>query len=159
MPAANEGGGEARSGRREIVLFLHALRLAMKAQRVRSRALDEVAAEMASAGHLPCGVAVGEAVRAAGRACTRVRRWGRGLDSCLTRSLVAGTLLADRPEVFVHVGFRPTVAGTVAEGHAWVSVGGEVVGVTTPPDHAGPFVESLQLPMHRGGDGGKPWRA
>ena len=153
MLAVGEIPNEKRLTVREITLFVQAFRLSLKAQRVRTKALDLVAADMTSAAFLPRGVAVGEAVRAAERACSRVGRWARGLDSCLTRSLVAGTLLADRPGVFVHVGFRAPASGNPADGHAWVSVGDEEVGVVTPPDHAGPFVEALRLPMRRGGAG------
>ncbi len=156
MPPTAESASEKRSTVREMALFLQAFRLSLKAQHVQTDALDQVAAEMTSAGFLPRGVDVGEAVRAAGRACSRVGNWFQGLDSCLTRALVAGALLADRPEVFVHVGFRAPASGSFTDGHAWVSVEGEEVGVATPPDHAGPFVESRRLPMRRAGAGKAP---
>jgi hypothetical protein len=66
--------------------------------------------------------------RAAGRSTSRWARWFGGLDTCLTRSLVAGSLLAGRGEVVLQVGFRPGEAEQVVDGHAWITMDGEPVG-------------------------------
>jgi len=121
MSGASQGTAGKRSGVREIALFLQALRLSVKAQRVRRQPLGSVVDALARTRFLPRGVGTGEAARAAIRACSRVQRWARGLDSCLTRSLVAGALLADRPDVALHVGFREARTSPLHEGHAWVT--------------------------------------
>jgi hypothetical protein len=65
---------------------------------------------------------------AAVRAVARWRRWFGGVDTCLTRSLVLGSLLAGRGEVMLNIGFRPGEDEPALDGHAWVSVDGEPVG-------------------------------
>ncbi len=152
---ASAGGTAAaeRYGAREVALFLHALRLSVKAQRVRRRPLDEVVHALVATRALPRAVGAGEAARAAGRACGRMARWARGLDSCLTRSLVAGALLADQPRVVLHVGFREPGVAALHEGHAWVTLGETEVTAAADGEHGGPFVEALQVALRR--DGGR----
>ena len=136
---------------REISGFLAALRLTPKAQKVRSLPLPRVTDMMRSSGS--GGVSdPGAAVRAAQRACGRWARWFGGLDTCLTRSLVAGALLAGDHEVVLHVGFRPTEQGAAAvDGHAWVVVDGEVVELTgLDHEHEAPYETTLALPMKAG---------
>ena len=58
----------------------------------------------------------------------RWRRWFGGVDTCLTRSLVLGGLLAGRGEVELNVGFRPGEREPAVDGHAWVTVDGRPVG-------------------------------
>ena len=137
----------------EITGFLAALRLTPKAQKVRSLPLTRVAGMMR-----PSGVGgVSDpmaAVRAAQRACGRWARWFGGLDTCLTRSLVAGALLAADHEVVLHVGFRPTEQGAAAvDGHAWLVVDGEVVELTgLDHEHEAAYETTLELlmkPTHR----------
>ncbi|HVN76622.1 MAG TPA: lasso peptide biosynthesis B2 protein [Thermoanaerobaculaceae bacterium] len=152
MPAANESAGETRFSVREIALFLHALRLSVKAQRVQRRSLEDVAGALVRTRPLPRGVGADAAARAAGRACSRVKRWAGGLDTCLTRSLVAGALLADRPGVVLHVGFRGQATGPLHEGHAWVTLDGRNVTDARDGEHAGPFTEALRVPLRRGGE-------
>ncbi len=91
-------------------------------------------------------------MRAAQRACNRWARWFGGLDTCLTRSLVAGALLAGGHEVVLHVGFRPTDRGAEAvDGHAWLVVDGEVVELTgLDHEHGEPYSTTLELKMGRG---------
>ncbi len=149
MPTASERTRERRSAAREIALFLHALRLAAKVQGVRTRPLDEVVRDLVRTRRLPRASGADEASRAAGRACARVRRWAGGLDTCLTRSLVAGALLADQAGVVLHGGFRGAVAGAPADGHAWVTLDGRDVTPANDGAHAGPFLEALQLPLSR----------
>ena len=149
MREGQRGGREDRSGAREIRLFLHALRLSLKAQRIRRRPLADVAASLTRTRPLPRGVATDEAVRAAGRAGLRVRRWAGGLDSCLTRSLVAGALVADRPDVVLHVGFREARTAPLHEGHAWLTLGDHNVTDAADEEHTAPFTEALRVPLRR----------
>ena len=149
MPEGQQNERGHRSGTREIRLFVHALRLSLKAQSVRRQSLPNVVISMVSTGSLPSGVGADEAARAAGRACSRVKRWADGLDSCLTRSLVAGALLADQRDVVLHVGFRGASTAPLHEGHAWVTLGERNVTDAADRDHEGPFAEALQVPMRR----------
>ena len=88
-------------------------------------------------------------MRAAQRACNRWGRWFGGINTCLTRSLVAGALLAGGHEVVLHVGFRPTDRGPEAvDGHAWLVVDGEVVELTgLDHEHGEPYSTTLRLTM------------
>jgi len=135
----------------EILLYVRSLPIAMAAQAVREKPLPEVVERV-------CGRAWRgevrepvEALQAAQRACNRWARWFGGLDSCLTRSLVAGALLAESHEVVLHVGFRPSDQGAKAiDGHAWLVVDGEVVELTgLDHEHEEPYESTLQLPMGR----------
>ena len=62
------------------------------------------------------------------RAVSRWKRWFGGIDTCLTRSLVFGALLAGHGEVSLNVGFRPGEEEPSLDGHAWVTVNGKAVG-------------------------------
>ena len=136
---------------RGVVLFLHALRLSLKAQRVRSTPIKPIVGQLLATRFLPGAAATDEAERAAVRACNLFARFAGGINTCLTRSLVAGTLLADREGVFLHVGFRTGDGrGAIHEGHAWLTMQGECI--SDPLDaqaQSGPFVESLRLPLRR----------
>jgi len=71
----------------------------------------------------------------------------------LTRSLVAGALLADRSGVEVHMGFKaPEVGEEVIDGHAWVAVDGR--SATAGEDAKAledSYVRVVSIPMHRRG--------
>ena len=129
----------------EISLVVRALPLARVAQAVKTTRLPEVVERL---GARRGGVSVDDAVRAAQRACGRWARWFGGIDTCLTRSLVAGALLAGDHEVVLHVGFRPTEQGAAAvDGHAWLVVDGEVVELTgLDHEHEAPYETTLALP-------------
>jgi hypothetical protein len=133
-----------------VLLFLAALPGARRAQRVTDTRLPDVVAAMNKgvfgfeflvfSSPRPPGVGEGRGesrnlepdvervARAAGRATARWARWFGGLDSCLTRSLVAGSMLAPYGEVVLQVGFRPGEEENVVDGHAWITVDGEPVG-------------------------------
>ena len=108
------GGGERRQApaapphRRalDVLLLALALPLARRAQRVTDTPLDELVAELARR-RRSAVVAPDRVALAAARATARWSRWFGGLDSCLTRSLVAGAMLAGRGGVALHIGFRP----------------------------------------------------
>ena len=131
------------------MLFTAALRYVPGALGVRSTPLPKVIQGMGSPGFPARKISSDEALRAAQRACSRWARWFGGLDSCLTRSLVAGALLAGSHEVVLHVGFRPTDQGSEAvDGHAWLVVDGEVVELTgLDHEHGEPYESTLELPM------------
>ncbi len=130
----------------EVVLFVRALPLARVAQAVKVEPLPKVVEKMGARGR---GIATDDAMRAAQRACNRWGRWFGGINTCLTRSLVAGALLAGSREVVLHVGFRPTDRGADAvDGHAWLVVDGEVVELTgLDHEHGEPYSTTLALPM------------
>lgn len=136
---------------RGVVLFLHALRLSWKAQHIRSNPIHVVARGLLETRFLPTKAGTVEAELATGRAGKFVARFAKGLNSCLTRSLVAGAILAYRDGIVLHVGFRPgNGVGAAHEGHAWLTLQGEYV--NDPLDgqaQNGPFVESLRLPLRR----------
>jgi hypothetical protein len=131
---------------REIALFLEALRLAWKAQAVRTRGPAEVARRLAPVLSWR-GLHPDDALRATARACSRLGRWG-SLDSCLVRSLVFGSLMAGAGQVRLRVGFRPAASGDGdrPDGHAWVTIGE----ATFTPVGEGPesgFTEVLAVPL------------
>jgi hypothetical protein len=57
------------------------------------------------------------AVRAAGR----VKRLAGAPDTCLVRALIAGSLLAARGDVRLHLGYRPGQPDRPVDGHAWLA--------------------------------------
>ncbi len=130
----------------EVVLFVRALPLAWVAQAVKVDPLPKVVQKVGTRGS---EISTGDAMRAAQRACNRWARWFGGLDTCLTRSLVAGALLAGRHEVVLHVGFRPTDVGAGAvDGHAWLVVDGEALELTgLDHEHGEPYSTILELKM------------
>ena len=112
----------------DLYLFFRALPPARLAQRVKTTPLDRVVADMivrrgVSGSHTVDGVA-----RAAARATARWSRWFGGLDTCLTRSLVLGSMLKDREGVALVIGFRSDDNHDAVAGHAWVAVNGRPVG-------------------------------
>lgn len=131
---------------RDVVLFLRALPLAREVQAVKTRPIPEVVKRIGARGR---GIERDEALRAAQRACNRWGRWFGGLDTCLTRSLVAGALLAGDHEVALRIGFRPTDRGAGAvDGHAWLVVDGDVLELTGLDRESGePYSKTLSLKM------------
>lgn len=124
-------------------------RLARHAQEVTRAPLPDVVTRLLALRGLPRGVDPDAAWVAAARGSRYRARWRGGLDTCLVRTLVAGTLLADRPGVTLHIGFRPDPCGVPrAEGHAWLSVGGESWGMPDSPSGEA-YRAALDLPMHR----------
>lgn len=119
----------------DIRLFLVAFRLARHAQGVTQSPLPEVVDRLLALKSLPCDVDPGAAWVAAIRGSRYRARWSGGLDTCLIRALVAGTLLSDRPDVMLHIGFRPDPTGIArADGHAWLAVGEATLGLAGSPE-------------------------
>lgn len=140
----------------ELSLFLRALRLARLAQQVSAEPVDLVAQRMLEQPRLPCHLPPGSAARAAGRASRWWSRLTTGLDSCLTRTLVTGVLLSDRPGVVLHVGFRPSEGrGAPHDGHAWLTLEGrELPEASTTAEPGEPYTEVRAIRLARdGGEG------
>ncbi len=112
----------------DIALFLSAMRLARRAQRVRRVPVPDVVEDIASRGGGGRDYPVPRVELAVARAANRWRRWFGGLDTCLIRSLVMGGLLAGRGEVMLNIGFRPGEEQPSVDGHAWVTFDGNPVG-------------------------------
>lgn len=111
----------------DVLLLLAALPRARLAQRVRSIDPRDLVQEM-TGGAWTLGAAPERVATAAARATARWERWFGGLDTCLTRSLVLGSMLAERGEVVLHIGFRPSGGDRPVDGHAWVTLDGQPVG-------------------------------
>jgi len=130
-----------------LSLSSSALRLALAAQQVRHERVDHVIPQLQAARYLPERADVEEAKRATLLACRLLGRLGM-LNSCLTRSLVLGSLISDRPGVVINFGFRPN--DTVTEGHAWISCGQQVlefdVGAT---QNVSDYIIARRLPLQR----------
>lgn len=135
----------------DLVLFLAALPLARRAQQVSCVPLPRLVAEMAAEGS-GRSADPDRVLRAASRACARCARWFGGVDTCLTRSLVAGALLCggDRA-IELHVGFRPG-RNAVVDGHAWLMVDGVRLDAEQPGQHAEPYAEVLEIPFRQLGE-------
>jgi GT2 family glycosyltransferase len=144
----------ARTPVHDLVLFFHAFRLARLAQGVRGQAsLPTLTATLASLPALPRRVEPDAAHRATVRACIRGARWLGFRDTCLVRSLVTASLLSDCAAVQLHVGFASPAAGErLLEGHAWVSVDGEVVGGAATAMTVEGSITELVIPLRRDGD-------
>jgi hypothetical protein len=111
-----------------VLAFARALDLARRAQKVRRAPIEAVVQELLHHRGRATKLAVADLSLATRRATRRWARWGRGLDTCLIRSLVLGTLIADRGRVVLTVGFRPGDHALVPEGHAWLTLDGHQLG-------------------------------
>ena len=134
----------------DLVLFGEALRLTRTAQRIRTEPLEQVVRSLSSGALVAHATSPLRAALAANRAGIRGARWFGWLDTCLTKSLTAGGLLAKRRRVVLRVGFRPGDAATTVDGHAWLGVDGEELQLSAPPDLGpNPYSEILEIPFTR----------
>ena len=122
---------------REVVLFLHALRLARHAQAVGRIPLPELVAALPRLGGLPRGIDPDAAFRATTRAVSRGTRWFGWLGTCLVKALVLSALVADHDGVELVLGVRKGAGASPIDGHAWVRVGGREFSLLGPADAAG----------------------
>ena len=131
-----------------MVLFLHAARLFLAAQGIRTCILEQMVARLHAKRFLPRKVSPAEAEVATLRAGARMARWFSVYDTCLVRSLVLGALLSDQQGVRLHIGFRRGIdpVGPV-EGHAWISLQGE--GMLDSGVEDGGYKETLVIEMKR----------
>ena len=112
----------------DILLFLRALGLARRAQQVLWMPVPDVVKVIARRGGGGRGYPPRRVELAAARAVARWHQWFRGIDTCLTRSLVLGGMLAGRDGVELNIGFRPGEVEPAVDGHSWVTVDGSPVG-------------------------------
>jgi hypothetical protein len=112
----------------DVVLFLRALAHARTAQQVRQKPVGAVVEAHARRGGGGGGYPIHRVELAVRRAIWRWRRWFGGIDSCLTRSLALGGMLAGRGDVILNIGFRAGEDEPVPDGHAWLTVDGSPVG-------------------------------
>lgn len=134
-----------------MALLGAALRLHRLAQALRREtSLADVCRSLLETTGLPTAVEPAAALWAAGWAARLGRRLGGWLDTCLLRSLVAGTLLADRPGVVLRVGVRRSASAAARlRAHAWLTVDGETL-AAAPTDPPESFHELLVIPLERG---------
>lgn len=138
----------------DLALFARALWLAKAAQRVRTVPIPAVVADLVQRSGGLAHHPVDRLSRAAVRATGRWAAWFGGSDTCLIRALVLGSLLADRGDVVLNVGFREGEGSEPGlAGHAWLTVGGEPTG--SDADRAeSRFTRVLEVP-YGGGPAGE----
>jgi hypothetical protein len=147
--STSKGAGRRYRSPFDLLLFLSALRLAVAAQRVRRDPLPELVRRLGALRQPVTTPEPARAARAATRACSRIGRWFGGLDTCLTRSLVAGAMLAARGDVVLHVGFRSGHELPI-DGHAWLVVGNDSVQLTTPANLTDlPYTSTLEVRLEQ----------
>lgn len=155
-PAAEPSASPSRPGVGEILLFLQACRLLLATRPLsRNTPIPRLADRLLAKRLLPGRVDPAAARLATARAARRLG-WVPGLlTTCLPRSLVTGTLLADRDDVELVIGVRR--GGEThhpLDGHAWLSVAGEPLEVLPGDDPHDPrgesYTEILRRPLRRG---------
>jgi hypothetical protein len=133
---------------REVVLFLHALRLARQAQAVGRVPLPELVTALARTRFLPAAVDPDAAFRATTRAVSRGTRWFGWLGTCLVKALVLSALLADHDGVELVLGVRKGKGASPIDGHAWVRVDGREFSLLGPHEAEGEgYVTMTALPV------------
>lgn len=149
LPPIN--GSRRRITFRDLALFIHAVRVTLAALPRLSRPLGLTLDSLTSLRRLPTNLEPEEAHLAASRAVVYLERWLGSRNTCLLRSMVLGTLLSDREDVSLNIGFRPTSSPDEPHaGHAWILVSGTVIGETDPVSHKErPYVVSKTLRMTR----------
>jgi len=115
-------------GMADLLLFVKALGLARRAQRVSAEPINLVVENMSPHGGGNRHHSVDRLALATARATMRWARWFGGLDTCLIRSLVLGSMLADHQDVALVIGFKPGVEEEGVDGHAWVTLAGRPIG-------------------------------
>jgi len=148
-----------RPSPREVVLFVHALRLARRAQDVGRTPLPALVSALQETRLLPAAVDPDAAFRATSRAVARGARWFGWLGTCLVKALVLSALLADRDDVELVLGVREGTGEAPIDGHAWVRVGGREFSLLGPREAAGEgYLTMTSLAVRR--TGAPPgWRA
>ena len=131
------------------MLTLEALRLARTVQGIRTHPLPRVIDNVAR----KCVLRQADVPRtllAVSRAGSRSKRWFGWMNTCLTRSVVAGAMLAERRHVVLCVGFRPGAGQGPADGHAWLTVDGVTTDGSLITGHEGPYETVLEIPIEGG---------
>jgi hypothetical protein len=123
--------------------------LARRAQLTRRLPVSEVVLLISHAGGGGRDYSVRRLELAAKRATSRWSRWFRGIDTCLTRSLVLGGLLVGRGDVELNLGFRPGEDEPNLDGHAWITIDGRPIGVDGSLAE-GRYTRVLAVPFSKG---------
>lgn len=119
---------------REVALFLHALRLARRAQDVERLPVPAVVEALSRLRGVPRRVDPQAALRATLRATSRGERWFGWRGTCLVRALVLSALVAGRGKVELLIGVRRGEGEAAVDGHAWVRVDGAEVSLAGPAE-------------------------
>jgi hypothetical protein len=136
----------------QLYLFAHALRLSWRAQKLkRGVPLAQLVEQLTASSFLPRRVDPANAWRSTVRSSRRLKTYLNGLDTCLVRSLVVGTLLSDQPKVFLHIGARISDENRdPLQGHSWVSLDERVIPDGSDRHESGEaYREILALPLAR----------
>ena len=161
-PQAQEPVREEKEGAKrgyrcflDLLLFALALPITWRARQIRSHSIEDVVADLSRWPGFLKRVDVGRAQCAAARACRILSRWTGTLDTCLTRSLVAGALLADQTGVELHVGFKvPEGRDAGFDGHAWITIEGRFANERRDSEtQEASYVKVVSLPMRRTAQG------
>ena len=133
---------------RLLITYLHALRLAFHAQRIRRQPIPEVISFLTQLRGLPSISNPNYAVSACHVATKHIGYLGQ-IDTCVIKALVLGTLLCDKHTVTLHIGFRPAENvgnNSTIDGHAWISIANIVY---LAEDSVTPYMESRTFEMQR----------
>ena len=113
-------------------------------------ALPEILTRLVSHRFLPRRFDPRRARCATARACRLLNRFQTLDASCVVRSLVIGTILSDRRDVYLHIGFRPeSELGKPVCGHAWITLDGVNI---SDPETVGAnddYIEAKRIPIRR----------
>lgn len=141
-PRGHDGAGA------HILLTIQAVRIAWLAQRAVHDPLPVAITALNKLRGLPRQVAIPAALRATRRAARVLSMLGRR-SQCLHDALVLSTLLSDRADVFIWLGFRDKSAAGIedVDGHAWITVGDQPI--LHIPDELGEYVASSRYPARR----------
>jgi len=130
---------------KQIILFIQAFRIGLKAQQIEKVSLTQLISELTNSRWLPQNLAPADAHLAASRALRYLKRLGYRT-SCIIECLIVGTLLSDQVGIRIHLGFRPLSGNGFedADGHAWLS------GACYPQDvNSESYQETTSLPIKR----------
>ncbi len=127
-------------------LLYYAFRLTSTAQNIRCQNLHIVRKQLGNM----VKYAVNDDIKTISRTVLRtsriVSRITGSLDSCIVHCLVAGALLAKRPNLVLHIGFRPGESLTT-DGHAWLTLDGTPVLSHDSDEEILSFTKVMELPL------------
>jgi len=137
---------------REVVLFLHALRLARRAQRIGRTPLPALVSALQQTRLLPAAVDPDAAFRATSRAVARGARWFGWLGVHTGFTGGAHWQPAVQNDVELVLGVRKGTGEAPIDGHAWVRVGGREFSLLGPAETEGEgYLAMTALPVRRSG--------
>jgi hypothetical protein len=141
------------TNRRKLSLNAHlqTCRVLWLCRKVRQQSLPGLLSEGLAMRALPSGLDAVDAEKAVLRMLRLLNLLRLVPDTCLVRTMAAGILLSDSPGVVMHMGFRPpSVPGEQHMGHAWLTLGGEIViQKDTPYRSDGDYEEAATFALSR----------